>query len=171
MLPVGQATGQFLLERKLIDVPHASDRIRPIAICLFSHDGRILVAEGLDPVKGEKFYRPIGGAIEFGERGAETLIREVQEELKAEISSLRYLGAVENIFTYNGQRGHEIVLVYDGSFVDPSLYERVEIEGREHDGSSFRAVWRSISQIRGEGKPIYPSGLAEMLAAAKERNT
>jgi len=151
-------------------MPHAKDRIRPIAICIFSHGGRILVAEGVDPVKRERFYRPIGGAIEFGERGAETLIREIQEELKAEISSLRYFGAVENIFTYNGQRGHEIVLVYDGAFVDLSLYDRPELEGLEHDGSTFKAVWKSIGQMQEEGVPVYPSGLAEMLAAAKDRN-
>lgn len=150
-------------------MPLSPERIRPIAICLFTHQGRILVAEGVDPVKKEKFYRPIGGAIEFGERGAETLIREIQEELKAEISSLRYLGAVENIFTYNGQRGHEIVLVYDGAFVDRSLYDRAELEGLEHDGSSFRAVWKSLSQTREEGVPLYPSGLADLLAAMKER--
>lgn len=152
-------------------MPHTQDRIRPIAICVFFRGGRILVAEGFDPVKREKFYRPIGGAIEFGERGTETLIREVKEELKTEISGLRYLGAVENIFTFNGQRGHEIVLVYDGEFVDTSLYDRAELEGLEHDGSTFRAVWKSIGQMREERKPIYPSGLAEMLTAAKERTT
>lgn len=150
-------------------MPHARDRIRPIAICVFSHGGRILVAEGVDPVKREKFYRPIGGAIEFGERGAETLIREIQEELKAEISSLRYLGAVENIFMFNGQRGHEIVLVYDGEFVDSSLYGRPQLEGLEHDGSTFRAVWKSIGQMREEGMPIYPTGLTDLLAASERR--
>jgi len=43
-------------------------QIRPIAICAFLRNNRILVAEGFDPVKDETFYRPLGGGIEFGNR-------------------------------------------------------------------------------------------------------
>jgi len=32
-------------------------RIRPLAICIFRHNDRILVAEGYDSVKDEYFYR------------------------------------------------------------------------------------------------------------------
>lgn len=34
--------------------------IRPIAICVFRHDGRILAAEGYDPIKEQAFDRLIG---------------------------------------------------------------------------------------------------------------
>ena len=60
-----------------------TQRIRTIAICLFSHNGGILVAEGIDAVKGETFYRPLGGGIEFGEYGADTVAREIREEIGA----------------------------------------------------------------------------------------
>lgn len=36
------------------------EQIRPIAICVFRRDNRILVGEGYDPVKKESFYRPLG---------------------------------------------------------------------------------------------------------------
>ena len=81
----------------------------PIAICVFSHNGRILAAEGHDPLKRQPFYRPLGGAIEFGETRRKRLRRELHEELGATVAGLRYLGTLENIFTYDGQRGHEIV--------------------------------------------------------------
>ncbi|SRR5712691_3137526 len=74
------------------------NEIRPIAICVFREKDRILVAEGHDPV-AQTFYRPLGGAIRCGEKGADTLIRELREELDVEIRDLRYLGALENIFT------------------------------------------------------------------------
>ena len=45
------------------------NRVRTIAICVFKKGGRIFVAEGYDPAKQETFYRPLGGRIEFGERG------------------------------------------------------------------------------------------------------
>jgi hypothetical protein len=44
-------------------------QIRPIAICIFSYNDKILVCEWHDPSKAETFYRPPGGAIEFGEFG------------------------------------------------------------------------------------------------------
>jgi len=71
-------------------------RIRPLAICVFRHNDRILVAEGYDSIKDEYFYRPLGGGIEFGESSVETICRELMEELNAEVDreSLKYLGAV-----------------------------------------------------------------------------
>ena len=144
-------------------MPHAPERIRPLAICVFTQGDRILVAEGYDPVKGETFYRPLGGAIEFGERGEDTLTRELREELDAEVAELRYLGTLENIFVFNGRPGHEIVLVYDGALADRALYERAELEGREHDGSTFRAMWKARDEFRAGMAPLYPDGLLLML--------
>ena len=139
--------------------------IRPIAICIFYHDGRILAAAGHDPLNNQTFYRPLGGAIEFGESSTATIEREIAEELGAAVTDLRYLGTVENIFTYNGQTGHEIVMVYDGAFADRSLYVRPEIAGVEDDGLGFRAVWVSLADCANPAAPpVYPTGLLELLA-------
>jgi 8-oxo-dGTP pyrophosphatase MutT (NUDIX family) len=140
-------------------------RIRPLAICIFRHHDRILVAEGYDPVKDERFYRPLGGGIEFGEPAAETICRELGEEIQVEVAreSLKLLGAVENIFTFLGKAHHEIVLIYDGALQEPGLYEQAVIEGQEANGEPIHAVWKSIKEF-GEGKAIlYPTGLLELL--------
>src|SRR5690349_6932913 len=89
---------------------------RPIVICLFRNEGRILADKGVDSVKGQEFYRPLGGMIEFGEHSIDAINREIFEETKQEVRNLKYLGALENIFTYEGKAGHEIVIVYDGEF-------------------------------------------------------
>lgn len=141
------------------------NQIRPLAICVFRHGDRILVAEGYDVVKQEYFYRPLGGGIEFSENSAETISREIREELNIEIDgrSLKYLGALENIFHFNGSMGHEIVMVYDGALKEPALYEQQEITGKEANGEDIRAVWKDIGEF-GEGKSIlYPTGLLEIL--------
>ena len=141
-------------------------RIRPLAICIFRRDDRILVAEGYDSVKDQFFYRPLGGAIEFGEWSQDTICRELMEELNAEVDkeSLKYLGALENIFQFNGTPGHEIILVYDGALKDSNIYAQAVIVGNEVDmGESFTAIWKRIDDF-GEGKAIlYPTGLLEML--------
>lgn len=138
------------------------ERIRPIAICV-CHDGdRILVAEGHDSKKGQTFYRPLGGTIEFGERGDETVRREFLEEIAAGLTEVRYLGMLENIFIYEGQRGHEVVLVYDGRLSDAKLYKVETIQGDEL-GHPFQAVWKRLDEF-GPGKPpVYPEGLLELL--------
>jgi len=141
-------------------------RVRSLAICVFRHHDRILVAEGYDPVKGETFFRPLGGGIEFGESSQETICRELLEEVNAEVDerSLKYLGTVESIFTFNGTPGHEIVLVYDGALKEPGLYEQAVIVGKEADGEEMHAVWKDLAEF-GEGKSIlYPTGLLEMLS-------
>ncbi len=141
------------------------NRIRPLAVCVFRHGDRILVAEGYDLVKQEYFYRPLGGGIEFGENSAETISREIRDELNIEIDggSLKYLGALENIFHVNGSMGHEIVMVYDGALKEPSLYQQKMITGQEANGEDIRAMWKNINEF-GEGKSIlYPTGLLEIL--------
>ena len=141
-------------------MPH----IRPIVICLFHNDGKILVSEERDPTKSETFYRPLGGGIEFGEHSEEALRRELKEEIGAEVKDLIYLGTLENIFTFDGEPGHEIVQVYDGELTDPGLYEQAVISGYEADVNlSMKVVWKNLDEF-GPGKAIlYPDGLLEML--------
>jgi len=134
-----------------------------LAICVFRKADLILVAEGYDPTKGETFYRPLGGEIDFGEYGHQTAAREVREEIDAEATDLQYLGTIENIFTYDGQPGHEIVLVYDGSFVDRSMYEKIEVSGQETGYGSFKAVWKPMQDFQNGWAQLYPAGLHELL--------
>ena len=138
--------------------------IRPIAICLFSHNDNILVSEEYDPSKGKTFYRPLGGGIEFGEHSTETIHRELMEEIGARVKDLVYLGTLENIFVFNGIPGHEIVQVYDGALVESGLYEQAVISGHEADVNlPMRVIWKSLDEF-GPGKSIlYPEGLLELL--------
>jgi 8-oxo-dGTP pyrophosphatase MutT (NUDIX family) len=141
-------------------------KIRPLAIGVFSHGDKIFVFEGYDPAKDEVFYRPLGGMIEFGEYGREALAREIMEEIGQKITNLRYLGSLENIFVFDGERGHEIVLVYDGEFLDRSIYREEVVEGYEDDmgGLTFKAMWKSLDTFHdSEAAPLYPDGLLELL--------
>jgi ADP-ribose pyrophosphatase YjhB (NUDIX family) len=141
-------------------------KIRPLAICVFRREDRILVAEGYDKTKRQTFYRPLGGRIEFGERAADTVARELREEIQQDVRDLRYLGTLENIFTYEGLAGHEIVLVYDGVFVDESVYTRAAIEGTEAEDilqPLFTAYWKPLAFFRGGAAPLYPDGLLTLL--------
>ncbi len=138
-------------------------RIRPIALAIFRQDDRLLVFEGYDPTKQETFYRLVGGGIEFGEYGHQAVVREVREELGAEIRSVRYAGAIENIFTCDGQMGHEIVLLYNAEFVDRRYYEASELEAHEDDGSALHVLWQPMAFFLEGCAPLYPDGILERL--------
>lgn len=140
-------------------------RIRPLAICVFRKNNKILVAEGYDSVKNEIFYRPLGGGIEFGESSLETICRELMEEINVEVDreSLKFLGAVENIFYFNGNPGHEIVMIYDGALKETGLYEQAVIVGQEANGEAGRALWKDLDEFDSGKSILYPTGLVELL--------
>ena len=141
------------------------NQIRPIAICVFHNSDRILVFEGDDPVKGETFYRPLGGGIEFGESSETTVRRELKEEINVEVGDLRFLGTLENIFTFNGNSFHEIVMVFDGALIDSGLYAQAEIHGKEANGDDIRASWKSLAEFESGQSILYPDGLMKLLRA------
>jgi len=143
-------------------MPH----IRPLAICLFRHNGKILVSEERDPTKNETFYRPLGGGIEFGEHSEEAIHREIMEEIGAEVKDLVYLGTLENIYVFDGEPGHEIVQVYDGALTEVGLYGQAMISGYEAEVNlPMKVLWKSLDEF-GPGKAIlYPDGLLEILPA------
>ena len=139
------------------------NQIRPIAICVFRNNNRILVFEGHDSIKDETYYRPLGGGIEFGESGEEAIRREIMEELHSEIEELQHLGFLENIFVHNGKMGHEIVMVYDGVLKESRLYEQAEMEVEEANGERIHVVWKRLDEFGAGRSILYPDGLLELL--------
>jgi ADP-ribose pyrophosphatase YjhB (NUDIX family) len=135
---------------------------RAIAIGIIRRRDEILVFAVPDEVKGVTGWRAPGGGIEFGERGEDTVARELQEELGVRVVGPRYLGTIENVFVYQGEPGHEIVRAYEVRFADGSLYERDRFECVEANGARFTCVWRRLAEFGG-GAPLYPEGLLPLL--------
>lgn len=140
-------------------------RIRPLALCIFRRDDKIFVAEGEDDLVNKIFYRPIGGGIEFGEKAIDTVKREVMEEIEAEVRDLVYLGTLENIFTYEGQQGHEICLMFDGAFVDDFRNaDDYMAHGTDDNETLYTGMWKSLDFFReNNAPPLYPEGLLHFL--------
>lgn len=143
-------------------------RIRPLAICVFRRGDKIFVSRGHDSHKAQTFYRPIGGRIEFGEQGSQTVAREVREEINADVTNLIYLGALENIFTYEGRPMHEIVLIFDGIFTDPAMNrDDLTITGRDDGDILYQGSWKALDFFRAEdAPPLFPTGLLALLDAS-----
>jgi ADP-ribose pyrophosphatase YjhB (NUDIX family) len=137
-------------------------RVRPIAICVFRReDGALLLAPGYDHVKQQRFYRPLGGEIEFGELAEAAVRREIREELASEVEDLELLGVFENIFVYQGLPGHELVWAFSGRLSEVSLYGWDVLEADE-SGAKFAVHWLTPASITAE-TPVYPEGLTDLL--------
>jgi GrpB-like predicted nucleotidyltransferase (UPF0157 family)/ADP-ribose pyrophosphatase YjhB (NUDIX family) len=141
----------------------AQREIRAKAVAVCRDRGRVLVERGYDRVAGSRFYRPIGGHIDFGERAADALAREWDEEYGLALTDVRLLGVVENVFTYEGRRGHEIVFVFEARVADREVYAREEVVGVDTDGKRHEAVWVPLADLAAGGIPLSPDGLLALL--------
>ncbi len=137
-------------------------RIRVLALGIIWRGDELLLMEGYDPAKRQTFYRPLGGGVEFGEHARDALLREFKEELGAELVNIRYRGALENVFTFNHQPGHEIMLLFEADFADQSLYARDDLVAVE-DQERIPTAWKRLADFTDE-TPLYPVGLSELLA-------
>lgn len=137
-------------------------RIRPLALGVVWRGEQLLVQHGFDEEAGAPFFRPPGGAIEFGERAADAVRREFMEEMQAEIQDVQFLAVLENPFTYKGDEFHEIVFVFEVRFADERLYRRESFTLRETSTQAF-ASWKALDDLGGDAAPLYPTGLLPLL--------
>ncbi|REJ05520.1 NUDIX domain-containing protein [Microbacterium bovistercoris] len=151
------------------DMPIDRSYIRVKAMLIApSPDGRRhLVSRNAPSLEDPQGYdRFVGGSVELGETHREAIIREVDEELGAQIRDLAFLGVVENIFRLDGDLGHEIVALYRGR-LDPEP----PAEGgtlTEIDGSIVPVVWRPFDDADLD-VPLYPVAANEWLRGLEVR--
>jgi 8-oxo-dGTP pyrophosphatase MutT (NUDIX family) len=135
--------------------------IRAVALALIRRGDELLVERGYDSVKGESFYRLLGGTIEVGELGADALRRELREELGIDVDVDERLAAIENIFTWEGTPWHEIALVYECSLGEAVLPER---EWQVREGTVMHEVcWKRAADFGADGGRLYPEELLGLL--------
>lgn len=133
------------------------NRISVKAMCVVGRNSgtEVLAGIGRDSIKGEDFGRIIGGKIEFGETAESAVRREFQEELSADLKGLSFIKMIENIFTYNGQQGHEVVFVYRGNLADKALYQK-DLIRVEDGGKEFDVKWVALDDVYSGKLKLYP---------------
>ncbi len=124
-------------------------------MCIISHNRKILATRGFDEIKGEKFFRLIGGGVHFCELATDALKREIQEELETELEDIIFLKMEENVFTYRGKPGHEIIFLYSADMIRKELYGKEEIPIADHPDTI--AVWVPISDVLSGSARLYPA--------------
>jgi len=123
------------------------------AACIVQDDHLLIHREASEP-----FWTLPGGRVEFFETTADTVVRELQEELGYFARVERPLWFVENFFNFRSEGYHEIATIYQVSLNDSHPFESgVDFEGIETDQRLlFR--WVPFSQL--PNYTLYPEFLA-----------
>lgn len=135
-------------------------QIRVLALGLIRDGNRIFISEGYDPTPQRTFYRALGGGVDFGETSLEALKREFQEEIQAELTNIKYLGCLENLFTFDGKQGHELIQLYQCDFVDPKFYQLDQLIFSEGERQK-KALWVEISRFTSGELVLVPEEFLE----------
>jgi ADP-ribose pyrophosphatase YjhB (NUDIX family) len=134
-------------------------KVKAFAVLLNAARSRHLVWVSRDETKQPAtFHRLLGGHVEFGEQAAEAVVREIAEELRTELVDATLLGVVENVFTYAGAPGHEVVFVFAGTIADGVVAEE---GGWFDDGGPIRVEWRAVDAH--PDIPLYPDGTQALI--------
>ncbi len=128
------------------------DKIEILVRAVHVTDGRLLVCH----TKGaDNSYLP-GGHIDFGESADAGLKREIKEELGKACRLSGLLGVVEHAFMQNGERHHEMNLVFQAEIED--LCSSVSPESKE-DYIEF--LWVPLEDLA--GSDLEPAPLKELI--------
>lgn len=141
---------------------HKPGEIRVLVLGLIRDGDRTFISEGYDPAKQATFYRAMGGGVDFGETSREALQREFMEEIQAELTNIHYLGCIENLFTYNGQPGHEIIQLYQCDFADSKFYQLEKIVFNEGERQKT-ALWVDINRFKSGELRLVPEVFLDYL--------
>lgn len=142
--------------------PRTRADIRVKAMAVFRRGAQVLLNEVRTRDGALVGFRIPGGHVEFGEKSADALAREIREETGAEIAALHPLATIENVFVYDGRPGHEVIVVYSAEFAGRDFYERETIAAVEDDGTAFTLAWHDPDDLP-EGVPLFPEGLRDYL--------
>ncbi|MCT4598138.1 MAG: NUDIX domain-containing protein [Vallitalea sp.] len=144
-------------ESDIISYNVCKSTIRPTAKGIIRKNNKILVIEE----KEDNYYRLLGGGIEFKETSTQALLREFKEEIGADIKEYKYLGMMENIFSFKEMDIHEICFLYDVILPD-DYYNN---DGFEVLGDIIPATtkWVNIEEFKSRKKELLPEKVLQYL--------
>ena len=142
-----------------IDIEDYKLNVRAAGIII--HNNKVLLHRNIN----ENHYALIGGRVEIGENSADTVKREIKEELGKDVEITGYVGTIENFFEMKGRKYHEIMFVHKIEFTneeDKNIeYTMKNIEGKDY----LKYEWIDLDKI--DEYPLMPSIIKDILKENK----
>ncbi len=140
---------------------------RVAGVCV--ENGRVLLQT--TTVNDDGYAFP-GGHVSFGETNAETLKREFQEEIGAEIEvgELAWVGEV--FFPWGDKPCHQICLYYNTKILSDSIPREGQFNAvDELDGKKSNLIFKWIPIAELKNYPVYPPETVEYLTSNGQPTT
>jgi ADP-ribose pyrophosphatase YjhB (NUDIX family) len=132
-------------------------RVKALAVIYNKSRTHHVICQGYDKSKQQTYHRSLGGSVELGEPAAQAVVREIREELGATLADVRLLGVLENIFSIDGELGHEVDFIFEGRLEEGDV---VPLEGGTYLDVDvpMRVEWRPVEDAE-LSVPLYPEGV------------
>lgn len=134
------------------------------AAAIIRREGHLLIHRAVH----EPFWTLPGGRVEFGEAVAETLAREMVEELECScvVGLLRFLA--ETFFSYDGMEVHEVGYYHEVELTGAFPFVVGDICHRIVDGGAeLEFLWVPLTSATLREQGFVPAALIEPLASAR----
>jgi ADP-ribose pyrophosphatase YjhB (NUDIX family) len=113
------------------------------AVAVIIHNGMVL----LQCSEGNGFYALPGGHVEWGEPSDQTIVREMLEEMDTEAHVGRLLWVIENFYTDENKKYHEIGMYYEVKLINENeAMKKSEFYGCNNDTGLF-FKWFDINEL------------------------
>ena len=142
-----------------IDVDDYKLNVRAAGVMI--HNGKILVHRNVN----SDHYALIGGRVEIGESSANTIKREIKEELGKDIEITGYISTIENFFEMKGSKYHEIMFVHKIEFTNEED-KKIEYIMKNQEGKDYLEYeWIELEKL--DELPLLPEIIKEVLKENK----
>ena len=142
-----------------IDVGNYKLNVRAAGVII--HNGIVLAHKNMN----SNHYALIGGRVEIGENSADTVKREIKEELGKEVEITGYVATIENFFEMKGSKYHEIMFIHKIEFVNEDD-KKIEYTMRNIEGKDYlQYEWLELSKI--DQYPLLPEAIKDVLKQDK----
>lgn len=142
-----------------LDVGDHRLNIRSAGILI--HNNKVLAHRNIN----KDHYCIPGGRILIGESSAQTIEREIEEELGKSVEIVSYMATIENFFELGGKKYHELYFLYKLEFVDDEDkkidYTMYNAEGKDY----LIYEWLDLDKI--DQYNILPECIKEVLKQNK----
>jgi 8-oxo-dGTP pyrophosphatase MutT (NUDIX family) len=124
--------------------------VRAAGVCVRDDHVLLQTADDVD------FWALPGGRGEFGEPTADTVQREMREEIGLEVTVGDLLWVMENFFTYENSAFHELGFYYRMTLPEsfPTPAQQAEFTGTE-GGKPLRFRWWPVAEV--QDLRLYPT--------------
>jgi ADP-ribose pyrophosphatase YjhB (NUDIX family) len=107
-------------------------------------------------------WRPLGGAVEFGESAEEAVAREFLEEIETPIRCTKQLCVLENLYDHHGTRGHEVVFAFEAELLGSAVESKASFSFVD-GGVTNDVAWRPVREFSEGSQRLFPEKLVEYL--------